>query len=110
MNLHRTENKARLAVALFVLALLLTIGLSLALYSQSRRDLAAQRLTQVKLEAALVASQLPGRAEGVSEIVLAQVLHRQKIKASAALYSNDGRLLAEASTLDLQQAGNPFAI
>ena len=58
MNLHRTENKARLAVALFVLALLLTIGLSLALYSQSRQDLATQRLTQVKLESALVASLL----------------------------------------------------
>ena len=108
MNLHRTENKARLAVALFVLALLLTIGLSLALYSQSRRDLATQRLTQVKLESALVASQLPDRAEAVSDVVLAEVLHRQKLKAWAVLYSHDGQLLAQSSTLDLQQTGKPF--
>ena len=110
MNLHRTENKARLAVALFVLGLLLTIGLSLALYSQSRRDLVTQRLTQVKLEAALVASQLPGRTEAVSGTVLTEVLHRQKIKASAVLYSSEGHLLAQASTLDLQETGKPFPV
>ena len=97
-------------MALFVLALLLTIGLSLALYSQSRRDLVTQRLTQVKLEAALVASQLPGRTESVSGTVLTEVLHRQKIKASAALYSSEGHLLAQASTLDLQQTGKPFPV
>jgi hypothetical protein len=43
MKLRAVENKARLATALFVVALFLVIGLALALYSQSRQELAVQR-------------------------------------------------------------------
>jgi PAS domain-containing protein len=109
MNLRRTENKARLALAFFVLALVLTLGVGLTLYSKSQRDLATQRLTQVKLEAALVAAELPMSAAGISETHLGEILRRQKLEASAAIYSSDGRLLARASSLEPGAVELPFA-
>jgi signal transduction histidine kinase len=109
MNLRRTENKARLALAFFVLALVLTLGVGLTLYSKSQRDLAAQRLTQVKLEAILVAAQLAGNGVAISEASLGEALRRQKLKASAGLYSSDGKLLARASTLEPGVTELPFA-
>ena len=109
MNLRRTENKARLALAFFVLALLLTLGVGLTLYSKSQRDLQNQRLTQVKLEGALVSAQLPELAREVSHATLGDVLRRHKLKAWAALYSRDGALLAKASTLDPESGDLSFA-
>ena len=100
MNLRGTENKARLALALFVMALVLTIGLSLALYSQARRDLANQRFEQIRLECALLSSQLPRNSEAMTETLLTDALRGLKLRASAAVYADNGNLLARASTLD----------
>lgn len=100
MKLLGVENKARLALTLFVLALLLTIGLSLALYSQARRELADERTRHVKLETALVASLLPQDPSKLSESSLVQYLHRAGVSGAAAVYATDGRLLARASTGD----------
>lgn len=100
MNLGGVENKARLALTLFVLALLLTIGLSLALYSQARRELNNERTRHVKLETALLASFLPHDQSKLSDALLLQHLHRAGISGAAAVYGTEGRLVARASTLD----------
>jgi signal transduction histidine kinase len=98
MKFGAVESKARLVMALFMLALLLTIGLSLGLYSQSRRELTNQRARQVRLELALLASQL---SAWTSEALLER-LEKNGIRASAAIYSADGGLIAQASTIERQ--------
>lgn len=100
MKLGGVENKARLALTLFVLALLLTIGLSLALYSQARRELAEERTRQIKLEAGLLASLLPPDRSNLSESSLLQFLLRAGVSGAAAIYGRDGRQLARASTVE----------
>ncbi|HVF89357.1 MAG TPA: ATP-binding protein [Blastocatellia bacterium] len=97
MKLRAVENKARLAAALFVVALFLVIGLSLALYSQSRQELAAHRLKNGRIEAALLAARLPGRAD---DAALAHALRANDISGAAAIYSPGGEMIARASTLD----------
>src|SRR5262245_5844706 len=99
MKLGAVENKTRFALTLFVLALLLTIGLSLALYSQARRELASERTRLVKLEVSLLATGL-SNSEIHSDTLLAENLHRVGIIGAAALYSADGRKIASASTLE----------
>jgi signal transduction histidine kinase len=102
MNFRAVENKARLAMALFVVALVLTIGLSLALYSQARRDLADQRLRQVKTDSELMASRLSQLTSAPSDALLDEILKNHDIKAHASWYSADRRLLGRASTLERQ--------
>lgn len=99
MKLGAVENKTRLALTLFVLALLLTIGLSLALYSQARRELASERIRLVKLEVSLLATALSNN-ETFSETLLAEHLHRVGIIGAAALYGPNGGKITSASTLD----------
>ena len=100
MRFSRVESKARLVMALFVLALLLTIGFSLTLYSQARRELANQRVRQIELEASLLASLLSDKEVENSSDFLKQQLERNRISATAALFSVDRKLIALASTLD----------
>ncbi|HYP25222.1 MAG TPA: ATP-binding protein [Blastocatellia bacterium] len=97
MKLRAVENKARLATALFVVALFLVIGLTLALYSQSRQELAVQRLRTARVEASLLAATLPDR---VDDAALAGALQSSEIDGAAALYAPSGELVARASTLD----------
>jgi signal transduction histidine kinase len=97
MKLRRNENKAWVALAFFVVALLFTIGLSLSLYTQARREKEAQILTQYKLQAALLSSLLSqNNLEGQSSTLL-ELLQANKIIAHAALYSSSGNLLGTAA-------------
>ncbi|HXG67600.1 MAG TPA: ATP-binding protein, partial [Blastocatellia bacterium] len=100
MQFGGMENKARLAVALLVLALLLTIGMSLTLYSQASRELAAQQAYQVKVEAAMLAAMLAADKAAPSDDSLQTLLARNNLQAAAALYATDGKPLARASTID----------
>jgi signal transduction histidine kinase len=100
MKLGGVENKARIAMALFVLALLLTLGLSLSLYWQARNELADQHLNQLKLEATLIALQVSARGPDRLDSSLTEALERHRVAAAAALYSGDGKLVARASLLD----------
>ena len=104
MKLRAVENKARLAMALFVVALFLVIGLSLALYSRSRQELVVQRLRQVKVEAALLAAKLPDR---VDDAALARALQSSEIAGSSLLLAPNGEVIARASTLDRNREPDP---
>ncbi|MCI0487505.1 MAG: ATP-binding protein [Blastocatellia bacterium] len=100
MRFSGVESKARLVMALFVVALLLTIGLSLTLYSQARRELANQRVRQMELEASLLVSRLSDKQTENSSNHLKQQLERSHISATVALFSVDRKLIALASTTD----------
>jgi signal transduction histidine kinase/type II secretory pathway pseudopilin PulG len=100
MNLSGVENKARLALALSVVALLLTVSLSLALHAQARRDLESQRLLQARTEAALLAAALDRGGTLPTDIALATALQRHEILGAAAVFTNDGGLTASASAMD----------
>jgi signal transduction histidine kinase len=112
MKLGAVENRARVAMAVFVLALFLTIGLSLVLYWQARADLDQQRVRQLKLEALLLASDLSANPDAANSQALRELLRRHGVTGHAALYSPDGVLLAFASTVDRpsdpQQLGRIF--
>jgi signal transduction histidine kinase len=100
MKLGGVENKARLAIALFVLALVLTIGLSLSLYSQARSDLASRQLRLIRLEASLIALSLDLEKKTITDDDLSRLLEAAEVKAAAAVYSRNGQLLARASTIE----------
>ncbi|MEW6213096.1 MAG: ATP-binding protein, partial [Acidobacteriota bacterium] len=100
MKFGAIENRTRLAIAFFAIAMLLTIALSLALFQQSRRELADQQLNQVRLEAAMIASLLANNSSSINEPFLRAMLERNSIAASIAVYSTDKRLIARASTVD----------
>jgi signal transduction histidine kinase len=98
MKLRRNENKAWIALSLFVVALLFTISLSLSLYSQARREKEAQLLTQFKLQAVLLSSLLSQSNLEISNPFLLELLQANKITAHAALYASNGNLLGAATT------------
>ncbi len=87
-------------MAFFVLALLLTIGLSLALYSQARQDLINERLKRVELEASLLSTLLGANQVDRPEVLLLDFLHRIGFEGAAALFSENGELIAKVSTID----------
>lgn len=97
MKLGAVENKARMAMALFAVALLLAAGMSLALYWQSQRELASERLKQLRLEAALVAARL---GNDLSEASLKNSLVSNGISAAAIVLTPDRQVRTQASTLD----------
>jgi signal transduction histidine kinase len=105
MKLRRNENKAWLALAIFVVALLFTISLSLSLYSQANREKEAERLTQYRLQAILYASLLSQISTEVSNATLLELLQANQIKAQANLFSANGHLISSATT-----APHPFDI
>jgi len=100
VRLKGTEYKARFALALFVLALMLTIGLSLALYAQARRELAVQRRSQAKTEVALLAAVVTRDVAAISDALLREQLSRYGMDAAVAVFTTDGRPLARASTIE----------
>lgn len=96
VNLSALESKTRLAALVFALALLLTIGLNLALYLQSSREISLQQLQQLRLEANLISYYLSDDPAKVTEITLREILQRNAISAAAAVYSSDGKQTAAA--------------
>ncbi|HWP45312.1 MAG TPA: ATP-binding protein [Blastocatellia bacterium] len=100
MKLGGVENKARLAIALFVLGLVLTIGLSLSLYFQARAELQSRQLRLLHLETSLLALHLSLQKDPITDASLKHILEKSGIRAAAAVYSNQGQLLARASTFE----------
>lgn len=98
MNLRRNENKAWVALALFIVALLFTIGMTLALYAQARRDKEAQLLNQYRLQATLLSSLLSQNNLEGQNSTLIELLQANKIIAHAALYMPNGTLAGTATT------------
>jgi len=100
VNLSNLESKTRLAAVVFALALLLTIGLNLALYLQSSREISLQQLHQLRLEANLISSRLPDDPDKVTEATFREILERNAISAVAAIYSSDHKQIVRASTVN----------
>ena len=100
MKLGAIENKARLTMVLFVLALLLTIGLSLALYSQARTELANERIKHLRLETALIHTRLEAAEVPPTDESLKELLVRNRISGFAAVFDVAGSQVATASTFD----------
>jgi PAS domain S-box-containing protein len=99
MWIKAVESRARLAIGLFFIGILATIGLSLVSYLRTTQELSEQFSTQTRLQAALVSSVL---AQGKSEITSAQVVETLKhhgITAAVAVFRSDGGLVARGSTL-----------
>ncbi len=100
MRLGRVENKARLAIAFFVLALLLIIGLSFSLYSQARQELNIQRLNQFKLETNLLTILLSQSNLELTNTTLKDILLRNGIKSQVAIYDSEGVLICSSLASD----------
>src|SRR5262245_24670878 len=100
MKLGGIENKARIALTFFVVALLLTIGLSLTLYFEARRQFATERIRRVKVEAALLAVRLPPDRNEINDGVIREELRNIGIAGAAAIFGSDGSCKAQASTID----------
>jgi signal transduction histidine kinase len=93
MRLGNVENKARFAIALFVLALLLIIGLSFSLYSQAKQELNVQRINQIWLESKLVFALLSDLDVDSSDANFKDIFQRNSIKSQAAIYDSLGILI-----------------
>jgi PAS domain S-box-containing protein len=100
MELRRIESKTRVALALFVVALVLTIGLSLTLYFEARRQLAAERTRRVKVETALLASFLRSDKTLITDSGIASQLQHLGISGAACVFGQDGAPLAYASNIE----------
>src|ERR1041384_7327145 len=98
MIFRRNENKAWLAVTIFVIALLFIIGLSWSLYSQAQKDKNSQRLVRDRLQTALLASLLAQGRTDLTNAALRDLLQTQQIVGQAAIYSANGEVLASAMT------------
>ncbi len=98
MIFPRNENKARLTLTIVVVALLFIISLSLSLYSQALREKEAQRLSQFKLQAALLTSLLSQNSKPINNVFLHDLLQANQIVGQASIYSSRQELLANAST------------
>jgi signal transduction histidine kinase len=98
MIFPRNENKARLTLTIVVVALLFIISLSLSLYSQALREKEAQRLSQFKLQAALLTSLLTQNGKPINNVFLHDLLQANQIIGQASIYSSRQELLANATT------------
>jgi two-component system nitrogen regulation sensor histidine kinase GlnL len=102
MIFRRNENKAWLALTIFVVALLFIISLSLSLYSQALRKTEAQRLTQFKLQATLLASLLSQIKGDISNSSLHDLLQANQIVAQVAIYTTTNSVLVASATTAAQ--------
>jgi PAS domain S-box-containing protein len=100
MKTGAIENRRWILIAVLALAILLTIGLSLALYTESRRQLSEQQMTQVRIETAFLASDLPRIPSAINEESIRSLLQHHSIQAVAALYWVDGKLIARGSSIE----------
>jgi signal transduction histidine kinase len=98
MNFGRNENKAWVALALFVVALIFTIGLSLSLYAQARREKEAAQLSQFRLQSALLSSLLTQGNAVITNSTLHELLQANQVNAQAVIYSTNGELIASTTT------------
>jgi PAS domain S-box-containing protein len=99
INFSALESKTRLAAFAFALALLLTIGLNLALYLQSSSEISSQQMNQLRLEADLISYLLPEDLSKVTESTLREILQRNAISATVAIYSPDQKRIIKTSSI-----------
>lgn len=92
------ENKARLAIVLFILALIFAIALSLSLYAQAQQEITAQQLQQFKLQAQLFNALLTNPDNQINDEYLKEMLVRIGISGMAEVRASDGQVLLKAST------------
>ena len=94
----RVENKARLAIVLFILALIFAIALSLSLYAQAQQEIAAQPLQQFKLQAQLLNALLNNSDNQVSDERFKEMMVRNGISGLAEIRAADGQVLLKVAS------------
>ncbi|HEY6331273.1 MAG TPA: ATP-binding protein [Blastocatellia bacterium] len=110
MQIRAIESRVRLAILIFLIALLAAIAVSLTSYLRSASETEAQRMQQTRLEAALLSSLL---SSGITDAPAAQMqsyLNRYGITGIAELYSSDGTLLASALTVPSERQFKPLSL
>jgi PAS domain S-box-containing protein len=109
MQIRAVESRVRLAILIFLVALLAIVAVSLTFYLRSASETEAQRMQQTRLEAALLSSLVSSNASDVSSVQLQGYLNRYGITGIADIYSSDGKLLASASTIPAQRRFTPLS-
>jgi signal transduction histidine kinase len=99
MRIKAVESRARLAIGLFFIGILSTVGWSLVSYMRTSRELSDQFATETRLQAALLSSTLAQEKGDITSTTIVDDLHRHAITAAVAVYRGDGALLASGSTL-----------
>jgi len=99
MWIKAVESRARLAIGLFFIGILATIGLSLVSYLRTTQELSGQFSTQTRLQAALVASVLAQESREITSSQIVEALRNHGITAAVAVFRSDGGLVAQGSTL-----------
>jgi signal transduction histidine kinase len=99
MRIKAVESRARLAIGLFFIGILSTVGLSLVSYLRTSSELSDQFAMQTRLQATLLSSVLAQEKGGISSTTIADNLHRHGIAAAVAVFGSDGGLVAQGSTL-----------
>ncbi len=97
MRLDAIEKKARLALFLFVITLVLTIAVTLALYAKDRREMTEQSLRRLGLEALTIASTLSSQHSPITDSSLRAILDQRGFPGSAAAFESNGQVIARAS-------------
>src|SRR5262249_47891737 len=99
MWIKAVESRARLAIGLFFIGILSTVGLSLVSYLRTTQELSDQFSTQTRLQAALLSSVLAQEKGEISSPLILENLRRHGITGAAAVFRSDGGLVARASNL-----------
>jgi PAS domain S-box-containing protein len=99
MWIKAVESRARLAIGLFFIGILATIGLSLVSYLRTTQELSGQFSTQTRLQAALVSSVLAQEHGEITSLQIVEALRSHSITAVVAVFRSDGGLVAQGSTL-----------
>src|SRR5215813_5300170 len=99
MRIKAVESRARLAIGLFFIGILSTVGLGLVSYLKTSRELSDQVSTQTRLQAALLSSVLAQEKGDISGSVIVEALKRHGVTAAVAVFRSDGGLVARGSTL-----------
>ncbi|HKF56088.1 MAG TPA: hypothetical protein VKJ45_11605, partial [Blastocatellia bacterium] len=79
MWIKAVESRARLAIGLFFIGILATIGLSLVSYLRTTQELSGQFSTQTRLQAALVASVLAQESREITSSQIVEALRNHGI-------------------------------
>jgi two-component system nitrogen regulation sensor histidine kinase GlnL len=93
------ESRTRLALLIFVAALLAAIGVNLALYLKSTREFDRGKLEQTRMQATLLSASLAS-STSISETQLKAYLTRYSIPGIVAVYSPQGQMLEHASAMN----------
>ena len=96
MRLDAIERKARLVLFLFALILVLTIGVTLALYAQDRRELSEQHSRQLRLEALTIGSILSSQQTPITDSSLKLLLDQRGFGGAAIAFEPSGEPIASA--------------